>query len=73
MNEINFGNVLSRIDREFGKRVALTDIARRTGLSIVTLSRIKTGRTKHVRSATICKIIAAYPFVTFEDFEVPKA
>lgn len=69
MIEIDFGLVLQKIDTESRKRVTLSDVSRRTGISIVTLSRIKTGRVKRVRRSTVERILAAYPFLSLEEFQ----
>ena len=69
MIEIDFGLVLQKIDTESRKRVTLSDVSLRTGISIVTLSRIKTGRVKRVRRSTVERILAAYPFLSLEEFQ----
>ena len=69
MIEIDFGLILQKIDTESRKRVTLSDVSRHTGISIVTLSRIKTGRVKRVRRSTVERILAAYPFLSLEEFQ----
>ena len=69
MLEINFDAVLARLDTQFKKRITLSDISRVTGIGIVTLSRIKTKKVKRVRRSTVERILAAYPFLSLEEFQ----
>ena len=66
---IDLNRVLSIIDQKERKRVSLSEIARNTGISIVTLSRIKNGRVASVRASTIARICASYPYLIKADFE----
>ena len=68
MIQINLSEILAKIDRGLQKRATLTKVAQDTGLSIVTLSRIKNKRTLNVRGSTIAFFLTAYPFLRLSDF-----